>query len=232
MSTIINFQEERALTDQNRFIAKVYAWMSIAMLITAFTSLYVVNTDGLLEFIFGTRYVFMALIIGELLLVGSLVGFIQKISSAAATYIFIAYSVLNGLTLSVVFLAYTAGSIASTFFVTAGMFGIMSLIGYYTKKDLTKLGSLLFMALIGVIIGSIVNMFIANEMLYWITTYIGIIVFVGLIAYDTQKIKNMNVGTDENDESYKKGAIIGALALYLDFVNLFLLLLRIFGKRR
>ena len=206
--------------------------MSAALIITAVTSYFVISSQELLVMIFGTRFVFMGLIIVELLLVGSLVGFIKKITTTLATAIFVGYSILNGLTLSVVFLAYTGGSIASTFLITAGTFGVMSFIGYTTNRDLTKIGSLLYMALIGIIIASIVNFFMHSTMLYWITTYIGILIFVGLIAYDTQKIKNMNVGNDESTDSYKKGAIIGALALYLDFINLFLLLLRIFGRRR
>lgn len=133
--------------------------------------------------------------------------------------------------MSVIFLAYTSASIASTFFVTAGTFGAMSLYGYFTKKDLTSIGNLCMMALLGLIIASVVNLFFDNELLYWITTYAGVLIFVGLTAYDTQKIKEMLHGQEVNEDT-QKFAIIGALKLYLDFINLFLYLLRLFGKRR
>jgi uncharacterized protein len=130
-----------------------------------------------------------------------------------------------------IFVLYTATSIASTFFVTAGTFGAMSMYGYFTKRDLTKMGSLLMMALIGLIIASVVNMFMASSTLYWITTYAGILIFVGLVAYDTQKIKEMNIIGNEGTDEDRKEAIMGALALYLDFINLFLYLLRLLGRR-
>ena len=144
---------------------------------------------------------------------------------------FLAYSFLNGLTLSVVFLAYTKSSIASTFFVTAGTFAAMSLYGYFTKKDLSSWGNLFFMALIGLIIATIVNVFWANTTLYWITTYAGVLIFVGLTAYDTNRIKQM-LANQEVNEGTQKLALLGALTLYLDFINMFLYLLRIFGDRR
>ena len=144
---------------------------------------------------------------------------------------FLAYSFLNGLTLSVVFLAYTKSSIASTFFVTAGTFAAMSLYGYFTKKDLSSWGNLFFMALIGLIIATIVNVFWANTTLYWVTTYAGVLIFVGLTAYDTNRIKQM-LANQEVNEGTQKLALLGALTLYLDFINMFLYLLRIFGDRR
>jgi FtsH-binding integral membrane protein len=134
--------------------------------------------------------------------------------------------------MSAIFLVFTAESIASTFFITAGTFGAMSLYGYTTKQDLTRLGSLLFMALIGLLIASLVNMFMRSTMLYWITTFAGVLIFTGLTAYDTQKIKNMNIIGNEGTDEDRKEAIMGALTLYLDFINLFLYLLRIFGKRK
>lgn len=152
-------------------------------------------------------------------------------SFASAMVSFLAYSFLNGLTLSVVFLAYTKSSIASTFFVTAGTFAAMSLYGYFTKKDLSSWGNLFFMALIGLIIATIVNVFWANTTLYWITTYAGVLIFVGLTAYDTNRIKQM-LANQEVNEGTQKLALLGALTLYLDFINMFLYLLRIFGDRR
>jgi FtsH-binding integral membrane protein len=149
-----------------------------------------------------------------------------------ATAVFAGYSVLNGLTLSVIFFAFTTESIASVFFISAGTFAAMSAFGYFTKKDLTKLGNILIMALVGLIIASLVNMFMNSETLYWISSYVGVLIFVGLIAYDTQKLKKLNVIGNEGTDEDKKEAIIGALTLYLDFINLFLFLLRIFGRRR
>ena len=172
------------------------------------------------------------MIIGELLLVGALSKMVNRVSATTAMAMFIGYSVMNGVTISFIFFVYTMGSIASTFFITAATFAAMSAIGYFTKKDLTSLGNILTMALIGLIIASIVNIFLKSDMLYWIATYAGVLIFTGLTAYDTQKIKEMNIignaGTDED----KKEAIMGALTLYLDFINLFLFLLRIFGGRK
>jgi len=157
---------------------------------------------------------------------------INRMSSATATLLFVLYSALNGVTFAAIFMIYTRSSIASTFLVTAGTFGAMSLYGYVTKKDLTGFGSFLFMGLIGIVIASVVNIFLQSEMIYWVTTYIGVFVFVGLTAYDTQKIKKIGEAGFANGEDQQKAAILGALRLYLDFINLFLMLLRIMGGRR
>jgi hypothetical protein len=223
---------DQAERDQAAFITKVYGWMSMALITTALVALFTVNTPALLELVFSNRLVFYGLLIGELLLVGSLSMAVNRMSASTATLIFIAYSCLNGLTFSVIFLAFTAGSIVSTFLVTAGTFAAMSVYGYVTKRDLTTMGNLLGMALIGLVIASIVNIFWANSTLYWITTYAGVLIFTGLVAYDTQKIKNMNMAGLEGTDVEKKGAIMGALKLYLDFVNLFLMLLRLLGDRK
>jgi uncharacterized protein len=222
----------RVEVEQRAFILKVYGWMFVALTVTGFTSLFVASSETLLEIIFGSRIVFFGLIIGELLLVGSLVAAIQKMSATVATSVFIGYSILNGLTMASIFLLYTSASIASTFFVTAGTFGVMSVYGMVTKRDLTNFGSFLMMGLIGMVIASVVNIFLQNETVYWLTTYIGIFIFVGLTAYDTQKIKAMNIIGNEGTEEDKKEAILGALTLYLDFINLFLLLLRVMGNRK
>jgi len=216
---------------QSEFISKVYAWMSGALLLTGLVAFYTSTSNTLLNIIFGNKIVFYGLIIGELAFVFGLTAAINKISSSVARIGFLFYAALNGLTLASIFLIYTQSSIASTFFVTASTFGLMSAYGYFTKRDLTTIGNLAFMALIGLIIASIANIFMKSEMLYWITTYAGVLIFVALTAYDTQKIKNMYFEDGINSESGKKGAIMGALALYLDFVNLFLYLLRIFGDR-
>ena len=231
MNTTSYNQAELKLA-QSGFITKVYAWMSMALMITALTAVYVASSEELIRTILGNRIVFYVLIFGELGLVMFLSAALNRMTAMTATLLFIAYSVLNGLTLSVIFLVYTASSIGTTFFVTAGTFGVMSIYGYTTKRDLTSLGNLLFMALIGFVIASIVNLFLQSTVFYWVCTYIGILIFVGLTAYDTQKIKEMGAAGFDNSETMRKGAIMGALALYLDFINLFLLLLRLFGGRR
>ena len=229
---IAHLTKEQIQQEQANFITKVYGWMSIALILTGFIAVWAASSPALLAVIFGNKLLFFGLIIGEFLCVGYLVTVVRKISAQRATLIFLAYAALNGLTLSVVFVLYTSESIASTFFITAGTFAAMSLYGYFTKRDLTSIGNLAFMGLIGLVIASVVNMFFQNEMLYWITTYAGILIFVALIAYDTQKIKDMNIIGNEGSEEDKKEAIMGALTLYLDFINLFLYLLRIFGKRK
>ena len=171
------------------------------------------------------------LFIAQIAVVWYLSARIGKMAPAAATATFLAYSALMGLTLSSIFLAYTEASIASTFFITGGMFGVMSLIGYVTKRDLTAMGNILFMALIGFLLASIVNIFLQSAAVYWILTYLGIAIFVGLTVYDTQKIKRLAAGVNNSTDA-QRVAIIGALMLYLDFINLFLLLLRVFGNRR
>lgn len=227
----LQYTEEQIKTHQSTFITKVYAWMSIALILTGLVAYWASTTPSVIEAIFSNTLVFYGMLIGELLLVGYLVTVINKISYQTAQLVFLIYSILNGLTLSMVFLVYTSETIYSTFFVTAGTFGVMSLYGYFTKKDLTRIGNLAFMALIGIIIASIVNIFLQSPMLYWITTYVGVLIFVGLIAYDTQKLKNLSLSVDIDSEAGQKGALMGALTLYLDFINLFLLLLRVLGRR-
>jgi uncharacterized protein len=222
----------QAEAETQRFMTKVYGWMSVALAVTGLVAIYVASTPSLVEIIFGNRILFWGLIIGEIFMVGAMVGWVQKMSANTATLLFFGYAMVNGLTLSSIFLIYTAGSIASTFFITAGTFGVMSFYGYTTKSDLTKWKNILFMGVIGLVIASIVNIFMKSTMLYWITTYAGVLIFVGLTAYDTQKIKNMNIIGNEGTEEDHKEAIMGALSLYLDFINLFLYLLRIFGKRK
>lgn len=212
------------------YITRVYGWMFIGLVLTAAIAYFVAGSPAIIGFLLSHTFLFYGLLIGELLMVGYLVVRIEKMTSQTATMIFLAYSAINGITLSLILLAYTGTSIASTFAITAGTFGIMSAVGYYTKQDLTSFGHIMFMGLIGVIIASIVNIFLNSSTLYWIITYVGVAVFVGLIAYDTQKIKSYAM--IEDDEMREKGAIMGALALYLDFVNLFIMLLRIFGRRR
>ena len=210
------------------YMAQVYGWMTVGLLLTAFVAWYAANSAAVTNRVF-----LIGLIIAQLALVIVLSAMIQKLSAGVTTMLFMLYSALTGLTLSSIFIVYTAASIASTFVVTAGMFGAMSLYGYTTKRDLSGFGNMLFMALIGIVLASLVNFWLKSEALMWAVTYIGVIVFVGLTAYDTQKLKNMGEQIDTRDTSnLRKYSILGALTLYLDFINLFLMLLRIFGNRR
>lgn len=218
--------------ETRNFITKVYGWMCLGLTATALVAFYISQIPSAMNALFRFPLLFIGLIILELVLVGALAGWVHKMSPQIAALTFVGYAALNGVTLSIIFLAYTMESIASTFFITAGLFGIMSFYGYTTKTDLTSIGNICFMALIGLILASVVNIFFKNSALYWITTYAGILIFVGLTAYDTQKIKALNVIGNEGTPEDRKEAIIGALTLYLDFINLFLMLLRLFGKRR
>jgi uncharacterized protein len=232
MNNGISSQTERSAAIQTGFLGRVYNWMGLGLATTAVVSLMTASSPSLLNLIFGNQLVFFGLIIAELGLVMALSAAIGRLQATTAALMFFVYSALNGLTLSAIFLIYTSASIASTFFVTAGTFGVMSVYGYATKRDLTSWGSFLFMGLIGVILASLVNIFLKSEAIYWVITYAGVIVFVGLTAYDTQQLKAMALQGFGDEETERKGAVIGALRLYLDFVNLFLMLLNIFGRRR
>lgn len=216
--------------EQARFITKVYGWMSIGLALTGTVAYFVASSPILLQMIFGNRLVFWGLVIGELLMVGYLAAAVTRMSAATATLVYMLYAVLNGVTLSGIFIMYTGASIVGTFLITGGTFAAMSAYGYFTKQDLTRAGNLLYMALIGLVIATVVNIFFRNPIMYWIITYAGILIFVGLTAYDTQKIKQMNIIGNEGTEEDHKEAIMGALTLYLDFINLFLYLLRLFGR--
>lgn len=210
---------------------KVYLWMTLALVITGFTSYYVATSPNLLTIIYGNSAVLWGLIIAELALVFGLSAAINKLSLTTATLMFVLYSVVNGATLASIFFVYTASSIAEVFFITAGTFGAMAIFGYTTKTDLASMGRLLFMALIGLILAAIVNIFVQNSMLDFVISAIGVLVFVGLTAYDSQKIKSMLMTAGDMSETTQKVALLGALTLYLDFVNLFIYLLRLLGKR-
>ncbi|NDV68423.1 Bax inhibitor-1/YccA family protein [Dysgonomonas sp. 25] len=234
LETRENVQAQAAnQTAYRTLFRNVYTWMALALLITAAASWVVASTPALVELIIGQRFVFWGLLLGELALVWYLSSRINKLSFQTASLFFVIYSVMNGLTLSIIFLIYTHASIVTTFLITAGMFGAMALIGTFTKKDLSSWGSILLMALIGLIIASVVNLFLGSSILYWAVTFIGIIIFVGLTIYDANKIKRaLQAHGHEVNDSTQKIALMGALSLYLDFINLFLLLLRIFGGRR
>jgi len=229
-STTVTMEQAQEL--QRAFVVKVYGWMMAGLMVTGIIALLTINTPALLDLIISSRWTFLGLVFGQLGLVIWLSARVEKMSASTATLVFVAYSALTGLTLSLIFLLYTASSLATTFFVTAGTFGAMSAYGYITKRDLTSFGGFLMMGLVGVVLASIVNLFLNSETIYWITTYVGILVFVGLTAYDTQKIKEMGGIVSQGEEAEQKGAIMGALRLYLDFINLFLLLLRVMGSRK
>jgi len=223
------------------FLAKVFNWMAIGLGLTGVIAFLTINSQTAMQMLFTVQdgyakpnMLLYGLLIAELGMVFYLSARIQKISAQAATGIFLGYSALNGVTLSTILLYYTASSIAATFFVTAGMFGAMAVYGFVTKKDLSSWGSFLFMGLIGIIIAMVVNMFLGSPMISWAISGIGVIIFTGLTAYDVQQITRMGEQgiMDGGEAAIRKGAIMGALKLYLDFINLFLMLLRFMGDRR
>lgn len=210
---------------------KTYLWMAMALVITGLTAYVVATNAALTQFLFTHSSLIWVLFLAEIGLVIGLSAAIRKISLPTATLMFVAYAALNGITFSSLFFVYTMGSLASTFFITAGTFGAMSLVGFFTKADLSSMGKILLMALVGLIIASVVNIFVGSSGLELLMTYVGVLIFVGLTAYDTQKIKQMFLSAPDASESTQKYAVLGALTLYLDFINLFLYLLRIFGRR-
>ena len=224
---------KRTGTGLQTFMAQVYGWMTVGLLLTAFVALYVASSATLIEMIFTNKIFFFGLIIAQLALVFILSGMVHKMSGALATTLFMLYSALTGVTISSVLIVYTYSSVASTFFICAAMFGALSVYGYTTKRSLTGMGSFLFMGLIGIIIASIVNIFMQSSMMSMVISYAGVLIFAGLTAYDTQKLKDMGSEINQEDkENMRRYSIMGALTLYLDFINLFLMLLRILGDRR
>lgn len=213
------------------FMNLVYAWMAVGLALTAVVAWLVASSESALRTVFQPGVVIVLLVV-ELGLVWVISAAIEKLSATAATGLFLLYSAINGLTMSFVFVVYELGSVGLVFLITGGMFGAMSVVGYVTKKDLTSLGGFLFMALIGIILASLVNMFMQSPALYWVITYVGVFIFLGLTAYDTQKLKEIAYATEGDPELAQRLAIVGSLSLYLDFINLFLLLLRILGKAR
>ncbi len=214
-----------------KFLLNVYNWMAMGLALTGVVA-YGIANSSFVNVIMSNPIIYFGLFIAQLGVVMGLTFAINKIPSGVAIGAFFLYAALTGLTFSVLFLVYTGGSIASTFFICASMFLGISIFGYVTKMDLSKFGTYLFMALIGIIVASVVNIFLKSNTLNWIISYVGVIIFVGLTAYDTQRIKQMSQTADMNSESGKKGAVMGALTLYLDFINMFLFLLRILGNRK
>ena len=219
-------------TELSVYFAKVFGWMFLGLFATAATAYFTANSDFLMGIVYSNIFVFFGIMIAEIALVVYLSARITKIQYSTAVFVFLLYAVLNGITFSVILLIYTQTTIASTFMITALTFGAMSLYGYITKTDLSRFRNILFMGLIGLIILSLVNIFLRSDTASWIISILGLFVFLGLTAYDTQKIKQLYYATQNNLELQRKVAIRGALSLYLDFINLFLILLRLFGRRR
>ena len=211
---------------------KVYVWMSLALIITGITAYGVASSPGLITAFYTNQMLMWGVILAEFALVFALSAAINRLSLSVATLLFVVYSVLNGVMFSSIFLVYTMSSVANVFFITAGTFAAMAAYGYFTKSDLTTLSKYLFMALIGLVIATVVNIFVGSSMLSLVISYAGVLIFVGLTAYDSQKIKQMLAQQVDADETAQKIALFGALTLYLDFINLFLYLLRLLGNRR
>ena len=224
-------QSPNAGTLANKVMRRVYVKMLVAMLVTAATSMYVASNEAILQLIFGNSFVTIGLVISQIAVVLVLSGRLNKLSITSATLLFYLYSVLTGVVFSSILLLYTATSVGMTFLITAGVFAAMSIYGFTTSNDLTKFGSIMFMALIGLIICSVVNIFLKSSGMEWIISLAGVAIFIGLTAWDTQKIKNAAMYATDGT-SAEKLATFGALSLYLDFVNLFLYLLRFFGGSR
>jgi hypothetical protein len=229
--TVIKTRAEVLVSD---YVRSVYNWMGIGLAVTGFVAYYVSTNEALIRLVFGNPLLLIVLFIAQFGLVFSIAGRVDRMSAGTATALFVIYSGLNGVTLSSIFLVYAQSSIVSTFFICAATFIACSVYGWVTKRDLTSLGGFMVMGLIGILIASLVNLFIKSSGLSVIISYIGVFVFIGLTAYDTQKIKNMAMTQPANLDGavIRKGAILGALSLYLDFINLFLMLLSLLGQRR
>ena len=222
--------EARTLSAASVYMRHVYTWMTAGLAVTAVVALAVAGSPDLRQLIFSNFIVMIALIVAQFGIVIALSAAVHKMSAAMATGMFMLYSLLTGLTLSSIFIVYPIGSIANAFITTAGMFLAMSIYGTVTKRDLTGMGNFLFMGLIGIIIASIVNIFLGSSMMDFVISVVGVIVFTGLTAYDTNKLRQFGAGAPLDDSvAIRRGAILGAQTLYLDFINLFLMLLRLFG---
>ena len=224
--------ETRTQSMVSTLFKSLYMQMAAALAVTGITAYFTSQSEAFWNMLATTPSILWVLLFAQLGLVFWLSARVMHMSISSATILFIAYSVLTGVTLSSIFMVYNIGTIATAFFVTAGTFFTMSLVGYTTRMDLSRLGNILYMMLIGLVIATVVNIFVASTTLYWITTYAGVIIFVGLIAWDTQKLRNLFLEYGSADEGGQKLALLGALTLYLDFINIFIYMLRIFGSNR
>jgi uncharacterized protein len=218
--------------EARKFLLHVYNWMAMGLALTGIVAFGVSTSDTLLGIFVMNPFLFYGLLIAQFIVVIAMSAAINKMPSVVAVGAFFLYAFLTGLTFSILFLVYTRGSIAYTFFICAAMFGSVSVFGYITKMNLAGVGIFMMMGLFGLIIASVVNMFLQSPALYWMISYVGVLIFVGLTAWDTQRIKKMAQATSFETEEGKKAAVMGALTLYLDFINMFLFLLRIMGNRR
>lgn len=226
------YRSDEVAAEQRRFMVRVYNWMAAGLALTAAVAGIVASDEAMLQLIFGNTIIVIGLVIAQLGLVFWLAARVHQMSAMTATTVFMGYSALTGLTFASIFVVYPIATVGSAFVVTAGAFGATSVYGYTTQRDLTSWGSFLFMGLIGIVLASLVNLWLASPAVQWVVTYAGVLIFTGLTAYDTQKIKQMNILGNEGTEEDTKEAISGALALYLDFINLFLMILRIMGGNR
>ncbi|MEW5724034.1 MAG: Bax inhibitor-1/YccA family protein [Thermodesulfobacteriota bacterium] len=225
------YSRDLAAAREAAFLRRVYNWMLTGLALTGCVAWLTAGTEFMVSLIYGSPLVFYGLLIGEVLMVFILAARVNRMSASTATLLFVVYSILNGLTLSFIFLLHAQTNVGGAFLVTAGTFGAMSLYGYTTKRSLASWGSFLFMGLMGIIIASVVNLFLASSTVSWLVTYAGVLVFTGLTAYDTQRLRVLAAEGFAGAETETKAAVVGALALYLDFVNLFLMILRIFSGR-
>ena len=224
-----SYQNRSMVSTVSSVMKRVYFKMTLGLLVSAFVSLWASQSAAFWNLMYNNSWLMWGLLIAEVGIVIAITAAINKLSSPVASLLFYVFAAVNGLTLAPIFLAYAHETIATTFFVTAGTFAAMSIYGYFTSNDLSRMGSILFMALLGIIIATLVNFFIKSETMMWIITYAGVLIFVGLTAWDTQQIKAMAMAAPA--DSVGRLTTIGALNLYLDFINLFLYLLRIFGNR-
>ncbi len=227
-----NVGMSQAQVSERNFLSTVYLWMSLGLMMTGFVAMWLAVHPHVVIQLMRNSLLFFTLVIVQFGIVIALSSAIGRMGAGTATFWFGVYALLNGVIFSSIFLVYTAVSIASTFFVTAGTFAAFSLYGYSTKKDLGAIGGYLTMALIGLVLASLVNLFFHNSFFYWVSTYAGVLIFVGLTAYDTQRLKRLHQQGFQSGEALQKTALLGALILYLDFINLFLFLLRLFGRQR
>lgn len=222
---------DAAVEMTNTMVRKVYLWMCAALALTGLTAYMVAGTPDFVRFVFGGKWTFLLLVVAEFALVIWLTAAIDRLSSFAAVALFGLYSIVNGVTLSSIFLVYELGSITSAFISSAAVFGVMAVYGSFTRKDLTRIGGICLMAVLGLIIAILVNLFLKNTLIDMLISGVGVLIFTGLTAYDAQKVKNLLSGAQENEVTSKM-AVLGALTIYLDFINLFLYLLRIFGQKK
>jgi len=224
--------DQRAVGGLRHYMQLVFGWMSLGLAVTGACGAYMASDPHMIVNLMRNHVLFYGLMIAQVGIVMVLSFMVKSMEASTAKFAFLFYAALTGVTMSVIFLVFTSSSIASTFFLTAGVFGLMSAYGYFTKADLTTLGNLCLMGLLGIILASVVNIWLHSPAVQWATTYIGILIFTGLTAYDTQKIKRLYSSEADGTDLETKAAILGALTLYLDFVNLFLMLLQFFGNRR